>query len=303
MLAVARRDEDALRELYDRHGGAVLAMTVRIVRHRDLAEDIVQELFLRLWNAPERYQPERGKVRTFLFRQAHSRSIERVRSEEARRRREERADRERNEPAYDIEREAWAVIESEVMRDALADLSDGEREAIELAYFGGHTYREVAVLLDVPEGTVKSRIRVGMSKLHVVLAAAGLAVVIVAVLLISGAVAGSREPALTTAAQIAPPAHASLRDERGHRVDVVVDPGGTARIDTTELPPLDASHTYQLWSLDGGSPTSLTTFDGAPASFAIAPTSPRPRQLAVTVEPAGGSAAPTTTPILVGTLT
>lgn len=85
------------------------------------------------------------------------------------------------------------------MRDALADLAEGEREAIELAYFGGHTYCEVAVLLDVPEGTVKSRIRIGMSKLHVVLAAAGLAMVVATLLLVSGPVAGSHQPVAMTA--------------------------------------------------------------------------------------------------------
>ena len=194
MLALGRRDQLALRELYERHAGAALSLAQQIVGHRDLAEEIVQELFLRLWNEPERYQPERGKLRSYLFRQVHSRSIERIRSEEARRRREERADREHAEPAYDIEREAWALIESEVVRDALADLAAGEREAIELAYFGGHTYREVAVLLDVPEGTIKSRIRIGMAKLHVVLAAAGLAVLVVALLLMGGA---AGRPALT----------------------------------------------------------------------------------------------------------
>jgi len=174
VAAVGESDQLALKELYRRHGPAVYGLARRVVVDADRAEEVVQEVFLRLWNEPERFDPTRGALRSFLYRQAHSRSVERIRSEEARRRREERHDREQLHPAYDVEIEAWELIRSELVKDALDTLAEGEREAITLAYFGGRTYREVAVLLDLPEGTVKSRIRLGLNKLADQLEAAGL---------------------------------------------------------------------------------------------------------------------------------
>jgi RNA polymerase sigma-70 factor (ECF subfamily) len=174
VAAVGRSDERALQELYERHGPAVYGLARRVLVDPDRAEEVVQEVFLRLWNEPERFDPSRGKLRSYLNRQAHSRAVERVRSEEARRRREERHDRENLDPTYDVEVEAWALIRSELVKEALDDLSDGERQAITLAYFGGHTYREVAVMLDLPEGTIKSRIRLGLNKLADRLEATGL---------------------------------------------------------------------------------------------------------------------------------
>jgi len=165
VAAVARSDELALQELYQRHGAAVYGLARRVLVDPDRAEEVVQEVFLRLWNEPERFDPTRGQLRSFLNRQAHSRAVERVRSEEARRRREERHDRENVGPAYDVEIEAWELIRSELVKEALDELSDAERQAITLAYFGGHTYRDVAVMLDLPEGTIKSRIRLGLGKL------------------------------------------------------------------------------------------------------------------------------------------
>ena len=174
VAAVARSDELALQELYQRHGAAVYGLARRVLVDPDRAEEVVQEVFLRLWNEPERFNPTRGQLRSFLNRQAHSRAVERVRSEEARRRREERHDRENVGPAYDVEIEAWELIRSELVKEALDELSDAERQAITLAYFGGHTYRDVAVMLDLPEGTIKSRIRLGLGKLADKLDATGL---------------------------------------------------------------------------------------------------------------------------------
>jgi RNA polymerase sigma-70 factor (ECF subfamily) len=174
VAAVARSDELALQELYQRHGAAVYGLARRVLVDPDRAEEVVQEVFLRLWNEPERFDPARGQLRSFLNRQAHSRAVERVRSEEARRRREERHDRENVAPAYDVEIEAWELIRSELVKEALDELSEAERQAITLAYFGGHTYRDVAVMLDLPEGTIKSRIRLGLGKLADKLDATGL---------------------------------------------------------------------------------------------------------------------------------
>ena len=174
VAAVAHSDQRALEELYERHGPALYGLARRVLVDADRAEEVVQEVFLRLWNEPERFEPDRGALRSFLYRQVHSRSVERIRSEEARRRREERHDREALPSDYDVEAEAWQLIRSELVKDAVARLSEGEREAITLAYFGGRTYREVAEQLDLPEGTVKSRIRLGLNKLASELDAAGL---------------------------------------------------------------------------------------------------------------------------------
>ncbi len=163
--------------LFRHQAGRMIATLVRVFgpRHIDLAEEVVQEVFLRFWNEPGRFDPSRGALRSFLFRETHSRSIERVRSEEARRARERREHEgaRRLAPAEDVERDALATIGATRLRRALAVLSPGEREAIELAYFGGHSYREVAQRLDLPEGTVKSRIRLGLGKLADLLDATG----------------------------------------------------------------------------------------------------------------------------------
>jgi RNA polymerase sigma-70 factor (ECF subfamily) len=174
VTAVRGADQSALAEIYRRHGRGVYGLAMRVLNDTGLAEEIVQEVFLRLWNEPDRFDDRRGALRSFLYRQTHCRAVDRVRAEEARRRREERDERQRDHPTIDIEGEVWDLIRAEQVKDALARLNDGERAAINLAFFGGHTYREVAVLLDLPEGTVKSRIRIGLTKLADVLDAHGL---------------------------------------------------------------------------------------------------------------------------------
>jgi RNA polymerase sigma-70 factor (ECF subfamily) len=171
--AVLDRDERALAEAYRRHGDACFALARRVLFDRSLAEEVVQEIFVRLWNRPERYEPDRGSLRSFLIAQSHGRSVDLLRAETARRRREEREARQRISEPVDLEREIVSLDEAETVRRALASLSESERAAIELAYFGGHTYREVATLLDQPEGTVKSRIRAGMLRLRAALVEAG----------------------------------------------------------------------------------------------------------------------------------
>ncbi|MDQ1532965.1 MAG: polymerase sigma-70 factor, subfamily [Actinomycetota bacterium] len=141
---------------------------------RAMAEEVVQELFVRLWNRPELYEPDRGSLRSFLIAQAHGRSVDLLRAEAARRRREEREARERIAEPIDLDREIVNLTEAEAVQVALAALPEAERAAIELAYFGGHTYREVAALLEQPEGTVKSRIRAGMLRLRAALVEAGI---------------------------------------------------------------------------------------------------------------------------------
>ena len=173
VVAVARFDEQALATLYERHGGAVFALSRRLLKRRDLAEEVTQEIFMRLWTRPERFDSDRGTLRTFLLSDTHGRSVDLLRSEIARRAREEREGRMVAEPTADLEREVLSRVTSQEVHHALASLSEPERKAITLAYFGGFSYRRVAELLEEPEGTVKSRIRTGMQRLRSELSAAG----------------------------------------------------------------------------------------------------------------------------------
>src|SRR4051812_1418272 len=173
VVAVGRWRNDALAEIYRRHAGAVYALARRVLNDITDAEEVVQEVFLRLWDTPERFDPERGSLRSYLLAQCHGRSVDLVRSEQSRRTREERQHRQRAEAGYDLEHEVWDLAVAAPVREALDHLPPEERRAIELAYFGGHTYREVAAMLDQPEGTVKSRIRSGLRRLRGGLTSAG----------------------------------------------------------------------------------------------------------------------------------
>ncbi len=166
VVAIGRWRQEALAEAYRRHAGSAFAMAIRLVNDRTLAEEVVQEVFLRLWNRPDRFDPERGSLRSYMLAQTHGRSIDLLRSETSRRRREEREARETAESGTDIEREVLDMTVADQVKEVVARLPAGERRAIELAYFGGHTYREVAALLDQPEGTVKSRIRAGLKRMR-----------------------------------------------------------------------------------------------------------------------------------------
>jgi RNA polymerase sigma-70 factor, ECF subfamily len=174
VVAIGRWHEDALAELFRRHAGAVFGLSRRVLGDAGRAEEIVQEVFVRLWNEPERFDPERGSLRSFLLAQAHGRAVDVLRSDSARKDREERDARRTAESGYDVEREVWDLAVAETVRKAVDTLPEDERRAIQLAYFGGRTYREVAAALGAPEGTVKSRIRSGLKRLRVSLADATL---------------------------------------------------------------------------------------------------------------------------------
>jgi RNA polymerase sigma-70 factor, ECF subfamily len=173
VVAVARRDQGALAELYRRHGGSLFCAALRVLSVRPLAEETVQDIFIQLWQNPERFDPARGSLRSFLLARCHSRAVDIVRSESARRRRED-GEANAHRTSYVLEDEVLDLVAGQDLREAVATLSEKEQRAISLAYFGGHSYRNVASLLGLPEGTVKSHIRSGLIRLRSAVVEAGL---------------------------------------------------------------------------------------------------------------------------------
>jgi RNA polymerase sigma-70 factor (ECF subfamily) len=156
-------DLDALAELYDQFGSVVFGVALRVTTDRHAAEDITQAVFLDLWRCPERFDPNRGPLRPWLATVAHHRGVDWMRREQAARRRDLDDGRGRLlEAMPDIGETVEAVLMAERVREAVAALPEEERVPIRLAYFGDRTYRQVAVDLDIPEGTIKSRIRSGL---------------------------------------------------------------------------------------------------------------------------------------------
>jgi RNA polymerase sigma-70 factor (ECF subfamily) len=174
VVAVGRYDEAAMGELYRRYGPAVYGLARRVIGDASMAEEVLQDVFVRLWREPTRFDPARADLRAFLLRETRSRAIDRVRTNEARLRREDRHGRRDVRGGDDLERQVWEMVRSEKVKEAMAALLPGERQAITMAYFEGYTYREVASLLDEPEGTIKSRIRLGLRRLADALDHAGL---------------------------------------------------------------------------------------------------------------------------------
>jgi RNA polymerase sigma-70 factor, ECF subfamily len=173
VISIGRCSEASLAEVYRRHGGAVYGLANRVLRSTAEAEDVTQEVFLRLWNNPDRFDPSRGSLRSFLLAQAHGRAVDAVRSLNARHRRETQEGRLIAASHYDLEHEVWDLAVEDHVSKALDELPREERRAIELAYFKGYTYVEVARSLGQPEGTVKGRIRNGMQRMRVALVEAG----------------------------------------------------------------------------------------------------------------------------------
>ena len=169
---IAAGDDDAIAELYDQYGALVFGVAAALVGH-DRASDICQEVFLQLWDRPDRFDPDRGSLRTFLAMLARRRSVDLLRRRGRQAGREKRAARGAPAASPDIEEAAMAVIDAERVRGALGLLPPDQRQAIELAYFEGLTFRQVAAATGVAEGTAKSRLRLALARLQKALSDGG----------------------------------------------------------------------------------------------------------------------------------
>ena len=167
----ARADDGALAELYDRFGHVAYGLAHRIVRDPALAEDAVQEAFLTIWRSASRFVPERAKARTWILTLVHRRAVDVVRREQPRR--AEPIELAPPASADVTEDEAWLRLQRARVQDALRLLPDQQREALELAYYGGFTQSELAERLGEPLGTIKSRMFAGLARLRELLADTG----------------------------------------------------------------------------------------------------------------------------------
>jgi RNA polymerase sigma-70 factor, ECF subfamily len=162
---VARSDDVALAELYDRYGGAAYGLARRVVRDAALAEDAVQEAFLAIWRGAERFVPDRARAATWIMTLVHRRAVDLVRREE-RRRADTLDDAHTDTVEASAEDAAWLRFERERVQAALRLLPDHQRETIELAYYGGFTQSELAERLGRPVGTVKSQMFAALGTLR-----------------------------------------------------------------------------------------------------------------------------------------
>ncbi len=163
----SRGDEQAFAELYDGTCSRIFGLVRRVVRDPAQAEEVTQEVYLTVWRESARYDPTRGSALAWILTIAHRRAVDRVRASESARERDNRFATLDDGPAFDVVEEAvTASLDSARVRHALSTLTDVQREAITLAYYGGYTYKEVSELLDVPLGTIKTRMRDGLIRLR-----------------------------------------------------------------------------------------------------------------------------------------
>ncbi len=157
--------------IFDRHSGAAFSLAYRMCGRRAMAEDVVQEAFVSLWRSGARYDRARGSVRSWVLSSVHNRAIDAFRRESVRGARDVQDDgiAERIESEERVEREVERRDDARQVRSALVELPDDQRQVIELAYFGGFTHTEIADMLELPAGTVKGRMRLGLAKLRIAL--------------------------------------------------------------------------------------------------------------------------------------
>lgn len=167
MGAIAEGDQQAFSELYDRTAPRVLGLIKRVLLDHSQSEEVAQEVFLEIWKTAARFESGRGKAITWILTMTHRRAVDRVRASQAGRDRDERIGRRDAEVDYDQVSETVEIrIEHERVENAMMKLTQLQREAIRLAYYGGFTHTEVAEILSIPIGTVKTRLRDGMIRLR-----------------------------------------------------------------------------------------------------------------------------------------
>lgn len=167
LRACARGDESSFATLYDRCSARVFGLVLRVVRDRAQAEEVAQDVFLDIWRQSARYDAVRGSALAWMLTIAHRKAVDRVRSAEAASRRDTAYELKERRQDYDTTAEdAHRNLDAQRVRNALNGLTETQRGALELAYFGGYTHREVAAMLDLPLGTAKTRIRDGLIRLR-----------------------------------------------------------------------------------------------------------------------------------------
>ncbi len=164
---VGKSDAEALATLYDRHSRPAYSLAYRMMGEKQEAEDLVQEAFIKAWRSAASYRAERGSVRTWLLSIVHNRGIDQLRSLASRRRTQEKvkAYAPKSQPSEAFA-QSWRNSQGEQVREALSTLPKEQLKILELAYFSGYTHVEIADLLDIPLGTVKSRMRLGLKKIR-----------------------------------------------------------------------------------------------------------------------------------------
>ena len=167
LKACGKGDQAAFAALYDATSSRVVGLAVRVVRDPAQAEEVAQEAFLEIWRSSGRFDPAKGSPLGWLLTIVHRKAVDRVRSAEASSRRDLTYHHQNQPVAHDATAEAaHASLEGRRVRGALQSLTPAQREALELAYFGGYTHTEVATMLDLPVGTAKTRIRDGLIRLR-----------------------------------------------------------------------------------------------------------------------------------------
>ena len=163
---VGQGDAEAFATLYDRHSRPAYSLAYRMMGEKQAAEDLVQDAFLKLWRSATSYRAERASVRTWLLSIVHNRGVDQLRSLASRRRTQEKieASAPKNQPSEAFS-ESWRNSQRDQVREALKTLPKEQLKTLELAYFSGYTHVEIAELLDVPLGTVKGRMRLGLKKM------------------------------------------------------------------------------------------------------------------------------------------
>ncbi|WP_291043819.1 sigma-70 family RNA polymerase sigma factor [Herbiconiux sp.] len=165
--AVSTGDQSSFSELYDRTAPRVLGLVKRVLVDHAQSEEVTQEIFLEIWRTATKFESARGSAMSWILTMTHRRAVDRVRSSQSGHDRDERIGLRDIEPAFDHVSESVEIrIEHERVKRAMAQLTELQRQAISLAYYGGYSHTEVAGLLGIPVGTVKTRLRDGMIRLR-----------------------------------------------------------------------------------------------------------------------------------------